>query len=111
MAQLFSLGSTSAMTFQHPDVEQAYKRVMDLHVAGLTDEEQPVFALMDIYRPFQLMEGEKSAKVREIISLLLSPELRPGLRSWYRRYAGKDTNIAFREFRDYLSELAGETFV
>jgi len=99
------------MTFQHPDVEQAYKRVMALHVAGVTDEEQPVFALMDAYGWFRLIEGEQTAKVQEIISLLLSPELRPGLRSWYRRHATADTNSAFKEFRDHLSELAGETFV
>jgi hypothetical protein len=99
------------MTFQHPDVEQAYKRVMDLHVAGLTDEEQPIFALMDAYGWFRLIDGEQTAKVQEIISLLLSPDLRPGLRSWYRRHAGKDTNIGFVELRDRLSELTGETFV
>ena len=68
------------MTFQHPDVEQAYKRVIALHVAGSTDEEQPVFALMDAYGWFRLIEGEQTAMVQEIVSLLLSPELRPGLR-------------------------------
>ncbi|WP_395750316.1 hypothetical protein [Prosthecobacter sp.] len=83
---------------------------MASHVAGLTDEEQPVFALMDVYAWFRLIEGEQSAKGQEIISLLLSPELRPGLRSWYRRHSGKDSNIACTQFRDHLSELAGEAF-
>jgi hypothetical protein len=99
------------MTFQHSDVEQAYKRVMALHVAGLTDEEQPVFALMDAYGWFRLIDGDQTAKIQEIISLLLSPDMRPGLRSWYRRHATTTTNSVFTEFRDRLSKIAGESFV
>jgi hypothetical protein len=99
------------MTFQHPDLEQFYERVMALKVGGLTDEERPVFALMDAYGWFRLIDGDQTATIQEIISLLLSPELRPGLRSWYRRHATTATNSVFTEFRDRLGKIAGESFV
>ena len=99
------------MTFKYPDVQQAYERGMALKVGGLTDEERPVFALMDIYGWFRVAEGDQSAKVQEIINHLLSLELRPALRNWYRRHGMADTNSVFTEFRERLSELAEEKFV
>jgi hypothetical protein len=40
---------------------------------------------------------------------LLCSELRPALRSWYHRH-GVSMNPAATEFRDRLSQLAGEKF-
>lgn len=99
------------MTFQHPDLEQHFERVMALSVGGLPDDERPVFALMDAYGWFRLIDGDQTAKIQEIVDHLLSPELRPALKSWYRRHKTGSTNNAFNEFRDRLSELAGEKFV
>jgi hypothetical protein len=98
------------MTFQHPDLEQFYERVMALKVGGLADMERPVFALMDAYGWFRLIDGDQTAKIQEIISHLLSPELRPALRSWHGRHDRADTNSGFNELRDHLSKLAGEKF-
>ena len=84
---------------------------MALKVSGLPDEERPVFALMDAYGWFRLIDGDQPVKIQEIISHLLSPELRPALRSWYRRHGSADTISVFTKFRDLLSELAGEKFV
>ncbi len=98
------------MTFEHSDVQQAYERGMALKVGGLPDEEGPVFALMDIYGFFRVAHGDQSAQVQEIIRHLLSPGLRPALRSWYREQKTIDTNSAFTDFRERLSELAGERF-
>jgi hypothetical protein len=98
------------MTFQHSDLQQFYERVMALKVGGLTNEERPVFALMDAYGWFRLIDGDQTAKIQEIISHLLSPELRPALRSWYRRHGTADANTVAKEFCNRLSELAGERF-
>ena len=98
------------MTFQHRDLRQFYKRVMALKVEGLTDEERPVFALMDAYDWFRRIDGDQAAKIQEIISHLLSAELRPALRSWYRRHKRGSCNYAVNELRDRLSKLAEESF-
>lgn len=95
------------MKFQHSDVEQFFERTMALKVGNLTDEERPVFALMEAYGWFKLIDGNQTAKIQEIISHLLSPELRPALRTWYRRHGNK-LNPRVMEFRDHLSRLAGE---
>ena len=100
------------MTFQHPEVQRAYEQGMSCKVLtrGFSYEERQVFALMDIYFWFQTTEGRESAKAQEIVSSLLSPELRPALRDFYERRSDSDAP-AFTEFRDYLSALAGERFV
>jgi hypothetical protein len=97
------------MTFKHSDVRQRYERVMALEIRGLPDGERPVFALMDAYDFFRLIGDDRTTKIEEIISHLLSSELRPALRSWYHR-AGDKMNPAAIEFRDHLSQLAGEKF-
>jgi hypothetical protein len=99
------------MTFSHPDVQQFYDRAMSLKVGGVSDEERPVFALMDAYGWFRLIDGQQSAKIQELVSNLLSPELRPALRRWYRRHENIAVNNVFFELGKHLSDLAGEKFV
>ena len=98
------------MTFQHPDIEQHYERVMALSIGGLPEDGHRVFALMDAYGRFRMVDDDQTAMREEIISHLLSPELRPALRSWYRRHRTVNTNVAFNEFRNLLSAIAGESF-
>jgi hypothetical protein len=97
------------MIFQHQDVEQFFERVMALKVGGLTDEDRPVFALMDAWGWFRLSDGDQTAKIQEIISHLLSPAMRPALRRWYHRHGDK-MNPPAMEFREHLSQLARERF-
>ena len=91
-------------------MEQFYQRVMSLKIGGLPEEESPIFALMDAYGWFRVIDGNQDEKLTEIINHLLSPELRPALRSWYLRHSQANCNHAFIEFRDHLSTLAGEKF-
>ena len=98
------------MKFQHPELEQFYQRVMGLKVGGLPETEKPIFALMDAYGWFRVINGEQDEKLLEITNHLLSPELRPALRNWYLRHPQTNGNHAFIEFRDHLSALAGEKF-
>jgi hypothetical protein len=56
---------------------------------------------------FQMFEGPHSARVHETMDHLLSPELRPALRDWYRR-CGIELNPAAIHFREQLNQLAGE---
>ena len=72
-------------------------------------EERPVMALLDAYYRFAFTDGEESPVARECLQHLLSPELRPALRGWYRRFGDKMNSSAV-EFRDRLSGLAGERF-
>lgn len=78
-------------------------------VENLTEEKRPVFALLDAYDYFRLTIGEHSPKITQIIGHLLSPELRPTLRTWYKRCRNR-MNPAATDFREYLSKLSGEKF-
>jgi hypothetical protein len=64
---------------------------------------------MDAWHWFRLTEGENSPRAAEAIEHLLSPELRPALRQWYKRW-GDEMNENALNFRNHLSELAGEKF-
>jgi hypothetical protein len=98
------------MKFQHPEVEQFYQRLMALKLADLPEDERPVMALLDAYGWFRLIDGKQAEKLQEITCHLLSPDLRPALRSWYLRHPQANCNQSFIEFRDHLSALAGEKF-
>jgi hypothetical protein len=74
---------------------------------GVTDELREVSALLATHDWFRMLEGPHSPRVQETIENLLSPPLRPGLRRWYRR-PGTPLGAAATEFRDQLSQLAGE---
>jgi len=74
---------------------------------GVSDELREVSALLATHDWFRMLEGPHSARVQETIELLLSTALRPGLRGWYRR-PGATLGAAATEFREQLSQLAGE---
>ena len=74
---------------------------------GVSDELREVSALLATHDWFRMLEGPHSPRVQETIERLLSPPLRPGLRRWYRR-PGIGLGAAATEFRDQLSQLAGE---
>jgi len=66
-----------------------------------------VHALIGVYDWFQMLEGQHSSRVHEVIDQLLLPELRAGLREWYQR-PGADTDSATIEFRTQLNRMTGE---
>ena len=76
-------------------------------IAGFSDDLRQVSALIAAHDFFHMMEGPHSSRVHEAIEQLLSPDLRSGLRGWYQR-CGAETNYASNDFRDHLSQLAGE---
>jgi len=96
------------MTFRDAQLRQHYERTVSI-VQGCPTEERPVCALLDAWHWFHLTEGDASPRATEAIECLLSAELRPALRGWYHRH-GADMNPAATEFRDRLSETAGERF-
>jgi len=96
------------MRFRDAQLEKHFERVVT-KVHGCPTEQLPVCGLLDAWHWFCLIEGEGSPRAGEAIELLLSPELRPALRSWYRRF-GDQMNPFAIEFRDQLSEIAGERF-
>jgi len=96
------------MIFRDPKLQQHCERAAAV-VRGCPSEQIPVLGLLDAWYWFQLVEGQDSPRVAEAIEILLSQELRPALRQWYRD-AGDDMNENALEFRDRLSQLAGERF-
>ena len=94
------------MNFSDLQLEECYARNFTL-VAGFSDEMRQVCALIAVHDLFEMLEGPQSARVHETMDHLLSPKLRPGLRDWYRR-CGTELNPAAIDFRERLSQLAGE---
>ena len=94
------------MNFTDPQLKECYDRSFT-EVIGFSDEMRQVCALIATHDFFQMIEGPHSARVHETIERLLSPGLRAGLREWYGR-CGAEMNPAAIEFRDQLSQLAGE---
>ena len=75
-----------------------------------SDEQQrQIGSLMATFGWFRRAEGEQSLRTQETKELLLSKEMRPALRHWYQHFGNK-MNPAAMEFREHLSELAGEKF-
>ena len=95
------------MTFSDAELQQRYDRTVSL-ATGVPEELRPVFALMDAYDAFRILEGEDSDKVHEIIQKLTSPELRPALRRWYQDPI-ETMNASAAGFRQKLSQFVGES--
>lgn len=94
------------MTFQDSQLQQCY----DAHlgkVGNALGDLDPVYALIATHNWFAMLEGTHSARVHETMEHLLSTEMRPALRHWYRRSDLEMDSIAV-EFRNQLSRLAGE---
>ena len=94
------------MNFTDPQLQKCYDRNL-AEAAESSGELRQVGALIAAHDVFRLMEGPHSPRVHEAIEHLLLPALRPVLRNWYRR-PDAETNSAAIEFRDHLSQLAGE---
>ncbi len=94
------------VNFTDAQLHECYDRNFAIG-AGLSDETYQVCALIAAHDFFQMIEGSHSERVHESIEHLLLPGLRLGLREWYRR-SGAEMNQAAIQFRDQLSQLAGE---
>ena len=96
------------MKFRDAQLQQHVQRAASV-MTGCPADQLPVLGLMDAWHRFRLTEGENSPRAAEAIEHLLSPELRPALRQWYKRW-GDEMNENALNFRNRLSELAGEKF-
>jgi hypothetical protein len=96
------------MTFRDPQLQKRFERVVSTF-HDCPQNQLPVCALLDAFQWFCLVDGDQSPRVGEAIELLLSPEMRPALRDWYRRL-GDEINPFAIEFRDQLGAIAGEKF-
>jgi hypothetical protein len=96
------------MQFRDVQLQKRFEWVIST-VRGCPPDQLPVCALLDACLWFRFIDGDQSPRSVEAIELLLSPELRPALRNWYRRL-GEQMNPFAIEFRDQLGEIAGETF-
>jgi hypothetical protein len=86
------------------------QRCYDQNFAGANDAPESVrevHALIGVHGWFQMLEGQHSSRVHEVIDHLILPEVRAGLRGWYQR-PGAETDSATVEFRTQLNRLTGE---
>src|SRR5579862_6121326 len=94
------------VNFSDSQLQKSY----DLNLAaaaGSSEAVREVCALIAVYDFYQMIEGPHSARVHEIMDRLMSPQLRSGLRDWYRQ-CGSRLNATAMAFRDQLNVLAGE---
>ena len=98
--------SEHIMNFTDPQLQKCYEKEF-VEACDVSAKLRQVRALIAAHDLFQMLEGPHSSRVHETIWHLLLPKLRPGLRRWYQR-AGAEIDPATVEFRDYLSQLAGE---
>jgi hypothetical protein len=96
------------MTFRDAQLQKRFERAIS-SVRGYPPDQLPIWGLLDAWHWFRLIEGVESPRASEAIEILLSPELRPALRDWYRR-VGEQMNPFALEFRKQLSAIAGEEF-
>jgi hypothetical protein len=92
--------------FTDAQLQKCYEQ----NFAGANDCPEPlreVHALIGTHDWFQMLEGQHSSRVHEVIDHLLLPDLRAGLRGWYQR-PDAETDSAAVEFRTQLNCLAGE---
>jgi hypothetical protein len=94
------------VNFKDTQLQQCYDRNL-VEMGDASGDLRRVRALIATHDLFQMLEGPHSARVHETIEHLLSAGLRPGLRRWYQR-SGAETDSAAAEFREQLSQLAGE---
>ena len=94
------------MNFSDPQLEECYARKFT-QAADFSGEMRQVCALIAVHDFFQMMEGPHSARVHETIDRLRTPNLRGGLRDWYR-YCGVKLTPVEIEFREQLSRLTRE---
>lgn len=67
------------MVFRDPQLQQHFERTVSV-LKGCPPDQLPICALLDAWHWFQLTEGNESARAKEAIEHLLSPELRWGQR-------------------------------
>ena len=96
------------MTFRDSELQRVYQFNFDC-LQDPDEQQRQICGLLAVYDWFRLIEGQESPRVQEARELLLSAEMRPALRKWYRR-CGADMNDAAIELREKLSALAGENF-
>lgn len=94
------------LNFTDPQLQKCYESNFT-RAGDVSDELSQVRALIVAHDLFEMLEGSHSSRVHETIEHLLLPELRPGLRRWYRR-AEADEGSAAMALRNHLSQLAGE---
>ena len=94
------------MNFNDSQVQKCYDSTFN-QAGKIRDDLGQVRALMATHSVFEMFEGAHSARVNDVIVQLLLPAVRPELRRWFRR-VGAESDSATLEFRDRLSQLAGE---
>jgi hypothetical protein len=102
-------GGTCVVKFKDTELERVYELNFRAVQNSEGEDQRQICGLLAAFDWFRLIEGEQSRRVQEARDILLSPEMRPALRHWYRRF-GDQMNPAAMQLRQQFSDLAGEKF-
>ena len=94
------------MNFRDNQLRVCYEPNLS-EMAGCSEPVRHVTALIAAHGFFRMLEGPHSARVHEAIDCLLCPQLRPGLRDWYRQ-SSADSQAVSTALREQLNSLTGE---
>lgn len=92
-----------------PFTDPLLKKCYDRSYREMDDcpgEQRQIRALVATYEVMRMFEGGRSARVHEIIALMLAPEFRPALQKWFRSEA-RSSDHDLVELRKHLVELTG----
>jgi hypothetical protein len=106
------LGSQPALQivkFNDTELERIYQLNFRAAQDSEDEDQRQICSLFAALDWFRRSEGEQSVRLREVGQILLSPEMRPALRRWYKR-CGDGMNPVAMALREQLSALAGERF-
>lgn len=95
------------VSFNDPLLRKCYDRSFRGMVDGPVEQRQ-IRALIATYEIMRMFEGGRSARVHEIIAVMLAPPLRLELRRWFRM-EDRSTDSDLVELRRHFVELTGET--
>lgn len=94
------------MTIGDSKLKEHVERVVSI-ATSVPEQLRLVCGLMDGFDFYSHVVGPDSAQAREALQMLVSEELRPALRQWYK-VCGAEMNPAALHFRERLSDLVGE---
>ncbi|HSU57614.1 MAG TPA: hypothetical protein VLT36_26465 [Candidatus Dormibacteraeota bacterium] len=102
-------GGTFVVNFKDKELERVYELNFRAVKDSEGEDQRQICGLLAAFDWFRLIEGDQSPRVQEARDILLSAEMRPALRRWYRRF-GNNMNPAAMELREQFTQLAGERF-
>ena len=93
------------MDIRHPGIKRLVETVS--RFTWLPESQRTITALMDAYISHYVQDGAEAEPTKEALRLVISPEMRPALKEYYRRL-GPNCGEEMQRVHRWLSAAAGE---